>query len=238
MTAPQRPTDCLDLLNTGIWFQNLPELLKNSLLQMSAIRPLASGEHLFERGDHPDGIYAVIQGALRVSGVREDGKEAILTFVEPPNWFGEIALFDGQLRTHTAIAEGPVTVLHAPQKKLHRLLEQKPEHWRDFGLLLCNKLRFAFLALEDTALFSASERLVRRLLMMSEGYGEWTGKSRRVISLHQEQLGMMLGISRQTTNQILKNLESQGIIARSYGEIEILDPGRLRALTGGELKIR
>ncbi|OZG74506.1 Crp/Fnr family transcriptional regulator [Hahella sp. CCB-MM4] len=237
MTAAQRPTHFLELLNTGSWFQGLPEGLKTSLIQMSVIRPLASGEHLFERGDQPDGIYAVVQGALRVTGVREDGKEAILTFVEPPNWFGEIALFDGQLRTHTAIAEGPVTVLNAPQKKLIQLLDQHPQYWRDFGLLLCNKLRFAFLALEDNALFTASERLVRRLLMMSEGYGEWTGKSRRVISLHQEQLGMMLGISRQTTNQILRNLESQGIIARAYGEIEILDPVRLRALGFGKDKI-
>jgi len=38
----------------------------------------------------------------------------------------------------------------------------------------------------------------------------------------------MLAISRQTTNQILRQLEGQGIIALRYGEIEIVDPDRLK----------
>jgi hypothetical protein len=40
----------------------------------------------------------------------------------------------------------------------------------------------------------------------------------------------MLSLSRQTTNQILKDLQGQGIIGLSYGEIEILDAERLRVL--------
>jgi len=49
--------------------------------------------------------------------------------------------------------------------------------------------------------------------------------------LPQEQLALMLSLSRQTTNQILKDLQGQGILHLSYGEIEILDIERLRALT-------
>ena len=66
--------------------------------------------------------------------------------------------------------------------------------------------------------------------MMAEGYGQWTaeGQSRRVIEISQEQLSLMLAISRQTTNQILKDLEAQGIVRLSYGGIEILDRERLR----------
>jgi hypothetical protein len=40
----------------------------------------------------------------------------------------------------------------------------------------------------------------------------------------------MLSLSRQTTNQILKDLQGQGILNLRYGEIEILDAQRLRAL--------
>ena len=62
--------------------------------------------------------------------------------------------------------------------------------------------------------------------MMAETSGG--GEPRRVIHLAQEQLALMLAISRQTTNQILKELESQGILRLTYGEIEILDLPRLR----------
>jgi CRP-like cAMP-binding protein len=76
------------------------------------------------------------------------------------------------------------------------------------------------------SLLPAAPRLARRLLLIAENYGE--GEPRRALHLPQEQLALMLAISRQTTNQILKELEAQGIVRLTYGEIEILDLPRLR----------
>ncbi|MOA35921.1 hypothetical protein D3C78_1574160 [compost metagenome] len=67
--------------------------------------------------------------------------------------------------------------------------------------------------------------------MIADGYGEFE-HARRVLQLPQEQLALLLSLSRQTTNQILKDLENQGILSLGYGEIEILDAQRLRALAG------
>ena len=39
----------------------------------------------------------------------------------------------------------------------------------------------------------------------------------------------MLSLSRQTTNQLLNDLQSQGIVRLNYGAIEVLDLDRLRA---------
>ncbi|MCB2569562.1 helix-turn-helix domain-containing protein [Listeria monocytogenes] len=44
---------------------------------------------------------------------------------------------------------------------------------------------------------------------------------------------MMLSLSRQTTHQILKDLEAQGILQLSYGGLEILDLAGLRAAPHG-----
>lgn len=51
-----------------------------------------------------------------------------------------------------------------------------------------------------------------------------------MLHLAQEQLALMLSLSRQTTNQILKELQAQGVVQLTYGEIEILDFERLRQL--------
>ena len=85
--------------------------------------------------------------------------------------------------------------------------------------------------MEELALLPAPQRLARRLVMMAEGYGQWTaeGRSRRVLSISQEQLSLMLAISRQTTNQILKDLESRHLVRVQRGELEILDLAALRA---------
>jgi CRP-like cAMP-binding protein len=211
-----------DLLLTGQWFSQLPAALQDQLLAMAQLRRLGPGQRLFRRGDPPCGLYAVLEGAVRIGSISESGKEALLVLVEPPHWFGEISLFDGQPRTHDAFAEGQVTLLNLPQARLLALLHEQPEHWRDFALLISQKLRLAFIALEEMSLLPAPQRLARRLLMIAEGYGGLGGR-RRVIQLAQEQLAMMLALSRQTTNQILKDLEAQGALRLTYGEIEILD---------------
>ncbi|WP_130930798.1 Crp/Fnr family transcriptional regulator [Pseudomonas sp. Sample_24] len=213
----------------GLWFSHLPVSLQDSLLAAARLRRLSPGQRLFKRGDPPCGLYAVLEGAMRIGAVNEQGKEALLSVVEAPHWFGEIGLFDGQPRTHDAFGLGHCTLAHIPQSVLLALLEEQPVHWRQLALLMSQKLRLTFINLEQLSLMPAPTRLAHRLLMIATGYGE-NDPPRRVLQLPQEQLASMLSLSRQTTNQILKDLQGQGIIGLSYGEIEILDAVRLRAL--------
>jgi CRP/FNR family cyclic AMP-dependent transcriptional regulator len=216
-------------LMRGQWFSHLPVSLQDSLLTAARVRHLAAGQRLFQRGDPPCGLYAVLEGAVRIGAVNEQGKEALLSLVEPPHWFGEICLFDGQPRTHDAFGVGQCMLLHIPQTALLALLDEQPAHWRQLALLMSQKLRLTFINLEQLSLMPAQARLAHRLLMIAEGYGQ-IDEPRRVLQLPQEQLASMLSLSRQTTNQILKDLQGQGILNLGYGEIEILDAARLRAL--------
>ncbi|WP_433885213.1 Crp/Fnr family transcriptional regulator [Pseudomonas vranovensis] len=218
-----------ETLLQGHWFQALPPCFQDSLLALARPRQLAAGQYLFQRGDAPCGLYAVLDGAMRVGAVATDGKEALLTLIEAPHWFGEISLFDGQPRTHDAQAEGLTQLLWIPQAPLLKLLDQQPRHWRDVALLMSHKLRVVFVALEQQSLLAAAPRVAHRLLQIAAGYGELLG-SRRVLQLSQEQLALMLSLSRQTTNQILKSLQQEGALRLGYGEIEIIDPARLQAL--------
>ncbi|CAI8896097.1 Crp/Fnr family transcriptional regulator [Pseudomonas chlororaphis] len=219
-------------LLSGQWFSRLPAQLQNSLLANARLRSLAPGQRLFQRGDPPCGLYAVLEGTVRVGAVSEQGKEALLSLVEAPHWFGEICLFDGQPRTHDAYAVGPCSLLNVSQAALLELLDEHPQYWRQLALLMSHKLRLAFINLEQLSLMPAPARVANRLLMIARGYGE-TDTPRRVLHLPQEQLALLLSLSRQTTNQILKDLQGQGILKLGYGEIEILDEDRLRALAGG-----
>ncbi|MFK8330307.1 Crp/Fnr family transcriptional regulator [Pseudomonas sp. BJa5] len=218
-----------DTLLQGHWFKHLPRFLQDSLLDLSRQRELVSGQFLFQRGDPPCGLYAVLDGAMRVGAVSHEGKEALLTLVEAPQWFGEISLFDGQPRTHDAQAEGATRLLWVPQAQLLALLDQYPCHWRDVALLMSQKLRRLFVALEQQSLLAAAPRVAHRLLQIAAGYGE-VDDTRRLLQLSQEQLALMLSLSRQTTNQILKSLQQEGALRLGYGEIEILDLARLQAL--------
>lgn len=218
-------------LVTGHWFRHLPGDLQRSLLAAARLRTLAAGQWLFKRGDPPCGLYAVLDGAVRISAVNAQGKEAVLSLVETPYWFGEICLFDGLPRTHDALAMGPCTLLHVPQAGMLALLEHQPVYWREIALLMSHKLRLSLINIEQMSLMPASARLAHRLLMIAEGYGE-IEQARRELQLPQEDLAAMLGLSRQTINSLLKSLEQQGIIGLSYGAIKVLDLPGLRHAAG------
>lgn len=217
------PASTLQILQTGYWFNSLPDELRIAIMAAAKIVRLESGQQLFFQGDSEHGLYAVISGGISISRQREDGKEALLTIIDSPNWFGEITLFDRGCRTHDAIAVSKTVLVEISGKALDQLLSEQASYWQYFGQLLILKMRTLLDVSEDMALLSNAQRLVKRLLLMATSNNEITGHSKRIIELQQEQLAMMLFITRQTTNHILKNLERHGLIKLIYGKIEILD---------------
>lgn len=220
----------LALLRADPWFGSVPKDFEQDLLNLATPRRLQHGEHLFFRGDAPDGLYAMLEGTLRVSGVTEAGKEAILSLVDAPSWFGEIALFDRLPRTHNAVAEGGVKLLHVPQADLLTLLARSPHYWRELGVLMALRLRLTFISMEDLALLPAEIRLARRLVWLVEASALTPHEGPCVVPISQTQLGLMLSLSRQTTNQVLQSLQDQGVLRVAYGRIEVLDRARLMDL--------
>ncbi|EIF35395.1 cAMP-binding protein [Burkholderia sp. Ch1-1] len=229
MTASFPSNKLAAVLERSAWFRSAPAAMRAQLVEAGRLERLAAGQRLFTRGDSDDGLYCVLDGLVRIGAASSAGKEALLAVIEPVNWFGEIALFDNRPRTHDAYAERDSELFHVPRAALAELLERTPAYWHVFGLLLTQKLRLAFDAIEEAALLPAAQRVARRLLLMAGGYGE-PGALRRVLKVPQEDLAMMLALSRQTINQILKQFETQGALKLGYAEIEITDVHKLGAL--------
>jgi CRP-like cAMP-binding protein len=137
-------------------------------------------------------------------------------------------MFDRLPRPHDASAISKTLVLHVSGPALESLLKDHPAYWRNFGLLMAQKIRISFENNEAMILLPAAQRLASRLLLIAGGYGGINAERSR-IKLSQDTLASMVSLTRQTTNQLLKNLESQGIVDLKFGEIAILDFDRLHA---------
>lgn len=161
----------------------------------------------------------MLAGALRIGALNADGDSALLAWLEPYQWFGEISLIDGRPRTHDAVADGPTQVLVVPREAL---LAWRAQRWRELAQLACRKLRVLFVAVEELAQLPLEERVWRRLQLVAQGYGGSREAPRRRIRLAQEVLAQMLGVSRQSINKALKALEAGGRVRLHYGEIELL----------------
>ena len=219
-------------LESTPWFRGLPVELQDYLMSHATLLRLEKGQLLYRYGDPSYGLYAVLEGALSIGTVGIDGKESLLAVLGPTAWVGEISMFDGLPRPHDAIAVSRSLFLHVPEAALQSLLDASPRYWRDFALLMAQRLRLSFKSTESLALQPAAQRVASRLLLIAEGYDGLNAMQRK-IRLSQDSLASMVSLSRQTTNQLLKSLESQQIISLKFGEIQILDLERLRAASAG-----
>ena len=221
-------------LETTPWFRGLPVELRDYLVSHATLITLEKGQFLYRRGDRSYGLYAVLGGALAIGTVGEDGKEALLAVLGPTAWIGEISLFDGLPRPNDVAAVSRTLLLHVPEPALQGLLDSTPRYWRDFALLMTQRLRVSFENAEAMTLLPAAQRVANRLLMIAGGYGGLNASQSR-IRVSQDSLASMVSLSRQTINQLLRNLESQRIVSLKSGEITILDFDRLRAVSLGDL---
>lgn len=220
----------LSELRAHRWFASCEPELQQHLTTAGRRQRLHSGQALFERGAAASGLCCVLNGALRVGAVGRDGSVSLLGYLEPGQWFGEVSLVDGLPRTHDVVADGPAEVWLLAQGPLELWLDAHPRHWRALARLACAKLRSSFELIEDSSNRLPQEvRLAKRLMLAARAYGG-EGALRRRLQLPQEQLALMLGISRQTVSRILNALAVQGLVALHYGEIELLDLAALRAL--------
>jgi CRP/FNR family transcriptional regulator, cyclic AMP receptor protein len=220
--------DHLAVLKSSEWFAALEPAFQQALLVSSRVRVLAAGKAVFHRGDPNDGIYCILSGAVRFGAVAPSGKESMVGLLEAPEWFGEIALFDDGVRTHDASADVTTTLLHLPLRHLKRMLASDPGAWRHLGRLLVRKLRVALALLEDMALEPPRVRVARCLINLLEGYGRRKAAPTYRVRVSQERLGMMVSLSRQTVNELLRQMEQESMIQCERGGVRILDPGRLR----------
>ncbi|RYF65272.1 MAG: Crp/Fnr family transcriptional regulator, partial [Comamonadaceae bacterium] len=170
-------------------------------------------------------------GNIKISTLRQDGREAILAMLEPGNWFGEITLIDGSPRTHDATALSALDLLVVPPGAF-ALQMREVVFANAIAALLAARVRSLYSMMEDATLRGLRARVARRLLALARGDATQSAELRRSVRLPQEALAMMLGITRQTLSKELNLLADEGVIGLGYGRIELLSLEALHRLGG------
>jgi CRP-like cAMP-binding protein len=105
-------------------FRNLDEAERAQILMIGRVRPVQAGEVIFKEGDAGDGLFIVLKGSIRISKRSATGEEA-LAVLEPPAYFGEMALIDLAARAADAIANEPSELFFIPLQELQALIESQ-----------------------------------------------------------------------------------------------------------------
>jgi CRP-like cAMP-binding protein len=135
-------------INSGRWFSSLSPSLRHDILRCAYVKRFKDGAHLRSRRT-ARGVDCLRQGAVRVSSTSITGKQITLTYVEPGIWFGDVAIFDGDRRTHDAYAHGETTLLCVAKADFKRILASHVEFYEAMLRLQARRIRQLYGLVED-----------------------------------------------------------------------------------------
>ncbi len=209
-------------------FESLSQAELQDLLSLAEAKRYGRGQFIFNKGDPGDGLYAIAQGRVGIKTVSKIGKEILLNILEPGEVFGEIALLDGKERTAGAVALEPSELLFLGRGRFIPSLLQRPQISLRMIEVLCDRLRWTSDIIEDTVFRDVRSRLAKRLLGLMESYGEAGDAGTRInLKMSQENLGAMLGATRESINKELRHWQNAGVLRQDRGFITVLEPERL-----------
>ena len=216
-----------EAINAGRWFSSLSPSLRHDILRCAFVKRYLDGQLISARGDQPEQWIACAKGAVRVSSTSVSGKQITYTYVEPGIWFGDVAIFDGDRRTHDAYAHGDTTILGVAKADFKKILAQHVELYEALLRLHARRIRQLYGLVEDLNTLPLRARLAKQLLHLVRSYGIPSlahGDEMRIgLQLAQEELAQLLGASRQRVNQELKAMEREDIIRIEPGGLFVRD---------------
>jgi CRP/FNR family transcriptional regulator, cyclic AMP receptor protein len=227
-----------EAINSGRWFSSLSPSLRHDILRVTYVKRYRDGELICARGDAPDEWIACARGAVRVSSTSLSGKQITLTYVEPGIWFGDVAMFDGDRRTHDSYAHGDSTIVCVARGDFRKILAHHIELYEALMRLQARRIRQLFGLVEDLNTLPLRARLAKQLLHLVRSYGVASlsdGTETRIgLHLAQEELAQLLGASRQRVNQELKSMEREDIIRIEPGGLVVRNRAALMKITETE----
>ncbi|MFQ5717294.1 MAG: Crp/Fnr family transcriptional regulator [Nitrospinales bacterium] len=188
-------------------------------------------EVIFAQGDPGNTLFIMISGAVKVSLIDANGKETILNILYEHDFFGEMALLDGHLRSATATALEPVTALTIHREDFIGFIKKNPLTILSIIIDLCCRLRRTSEQVANLTFLTASGKVARVLLDLALDEGQQKNDS-IVLNLRfgRQELANMVALSRETLTRVLYEFQTRGYLQVEGKKITIYNKEHLEEI--------
>ena len=217
----------LDFLRTVVLFSDLPDEELQIVSDIFKETKYQRGQIVFFEEDTGKYMYIVKSGRVKVSRLLPTGKEMILAFHQSGEYFGEMALIDGETTPATVTAVVPSVILFTGSREFSGLMEH-PTINRTILKTLCGRCRDAWRQIEVLNFYNAEARIRTALYHLSLNKGIKTSSGIRIdLKLTHRELAELTGISRETATRVISQLQGDRIVQVKQRQFLILDPDKL-----------
>jgi CRP-like cAMP-binding protein len=187
----------------------------------------ASGQAIFHEGSRALGLYCVHDGKIKVTKTGGDGKEQIIRLARGGDMLGYRGLVGGTPHSASAIALGDCTVCFIPKADFFRQLEGNAQFSQALMQLLSKALGEAEERMLHLSYKPVRERLAEALLLLMRTYRTLGELQPFTMSISREDLGALMGTTKETTTRMLSEFKEEGILTTKGSAITIIAPIRL-----------
>jgi CRP/FNR family transcriptional regulator, cyclic AMP receptor protein len=228
-TQPMRPPPRSSTAHPA--FGDLPPAILRELEMVTLTNHYPTGAVLFNEGQPARGIYLVQSGLVKLSVCASDGRTLILRIAQPGEAMGSASTIGGRDYEATAEAQQPCDVTFIRQSDVLRMMRVYGEFalWitqllsRDYNST-CREIRTLMLS------GSASEKLARLLVGWLDQRTGSPNPTRMKVPLTHEEIGQMIGTSRETVTRLMAGFRKQRMIEQEGATLVVSNRLALESL--------
>jgi CRP/FNR family cyclic AMP-dependent transcriptional regulator len=174
---------------------------------------------IYSQGEPAESVFYIEAGNIKVTVLSKEGREAVVAFLGPGDFFGEGCLAGQTRRMATVTTMTECAVTRIAKADAIRVIHEEPAFSEIFiRHLLARKIRVE----EDLVdqLFNSTEKRLARTLLLLAHFGK-EGPPKPVIpKISQETLAEMVGTTRSRVNFFMNKFRQMGLIDYN-GRIEV-----------------
>lgn len=170
---------------------------------------------LINAGDVAESLFYIVKGAVSVFVKDEEGKEMLLTNLGQGEFVGELLLFEekAQQRTAWVRTKCDCEIAEISYKKFKQLVHLNPDILMYLSAQMARRLRMTSRQVSNLAFLDVTGRIAQTLLNLAKLPDAMTHPQGMQIKITRQEIGQMVGCSRETVGRVLKLLEDEGLIS-------------------------
>lgn len=174
---------------------------------------------VLQQGEVSDTLYLILDGSVSVmvEDESEPGHMLVVAYLNPGDFVGEMGLFDDdpQVRSAMVVAKTQCEVAEISYERFHQIRGQYPDILYAVSRQLGSRLRLTTRKLSDLAFVDVSGRIAHTLLDLCKEPDAMTHPDGMQIKVTRQELGKIVGCSREMAGRVLKALAEEGLVSVS-----------------------
>jgi CRP-like cAMP-binding protein len=212
------------LIQTVPLFSDLSETSLKVITDKMVARSYGKEKMILIEESAGETFFLISEGTVKITRMSDDGREVILAILGEGDFFGEMALLDGEGRSANVVALEDAEVLTLQRSDFLDILERFPKIAIHLLKELTTRIRHSDQQIESLSLSGAEQRIALVLIRLAEEMGQIKEGTVTIEHIpYQQDIANMAGTSRETVSRVYKMLEDKNQIMREGKILKIID---------------